>query len=153
MPRSLLSVPHLQQRERADCLAACAAMVLAHLGVEIVYSRLLKLLRVGPYGAPGRNLLHLADLGVCVTYGPSSFAELTGRLEEGLPSIVLVRTSELPYWSYATDHAVVVVGFDQKSVYLNDPHFEQSPQCVPTGDFMLAWLEFDYRAAVIKLSL
>lgn len=151
MPKHLLPVPHVQQRESADCLAACATMVLTHVGIEIPYHQLLKVLRIGTYGTPGRNLLHLADLGVQVTYGPSSFAELTERLRDGHPSIALVRTSELPYWTYATNHAVVIVGFDDESVYVNDPHFGEAPQQVSIGDFMLAWLEFDYRAAVIEL--
>jgi uncharacterized protein YvpB len=44
---------------------------------------------------------------------------------------------------------VLVVGFDEHAVYINDPAFEQAPQRVPRADFELAWLEFDYRYAVI----
>jgi uncharacterized protein YvpB len=53
------------------------------------------------------------------------------------------------YWTYATDHAVLVVGYDEQAVYINDPAFEQAPQRVSRADFELAWLEFDYRYAVI----
>lgn len=151
MPKHLLPVPHVQQRESADCLAACAAMVLAYLGIRISYTRLVQMLGIGAYGTPGRNLLRLAALRVRVNYGPSSFTELTEHLKDENPCIALVRTSELPYWSYATDHAVVVIGLDDESLYVNDPHFDKAPQRVSIGDFMLAWLEFDYRAAVIEL--
>ena len=44
MPKHLLPVPHHKQREGADCLAACAAMVLSYLGLSVAYERLLKLL-------------------------------------------------------------------------------------------------------------
>ena len=33
MPKVLLSVPHRSQQSDGDCLAACAAMVLAHQGI------------------------------------------------------------------------------------------------------------------------
>ena len=150
MPKHLLPVPHHKQRERAACLAACAAMVLNYLGLSVAYERLLKLLRVKPYGTSGRNLLHLGELGLQVTYSQASWEQLTQHIRNGRPCIALVRTSELPHWSFATDHAVVVVGFDDETVYVNDPYFDEFPQRVPIGDFMLAWLEFDYRYAVIS---
>jgi hypothetical protein len=43
MPSTLLPVPHHLQRSDGDCLAACAAMVLAYLGVSVDYDRLLRL--------------------------------------------------------------------------------------------------------------
>jgi len=150
VPKHLLPVPHHKQRERADCLATCAAMVLNYLGLSVAYERLLTLLRVKPYGAPGRNLMHLGELGLQVTYSQTSWEQLAQHIRNGQPCIALVRTSELPYWSFATDHAVVVVGFDDEAVYVNDPYFDEFPQRVPIGDFMLAWLEFDYRYAVIS---
>ena len=33
----LLNVPKVQQRQQADCLAACAQMALTHLGEQIDY--------------------------------------------------------------------------------------------------------------------
>jgi ABC-type bacteriocin/lantibiotic exporter with double-glycine peptidase domain len=49
VPKVLLSVPHRSQQRDGDCLAACAAMVLAHLGHAIDYSQLLKMLKIKPY--------------------------------------------------------------------------------------------------------
>lgn len=48
----LLEVPHRQQRYPADCLAACAAMILGYIGILISYQRLLKLLRAKEFGTP-----------------------------------------------------------------------------------------------------
>ena len=41
MPNILLPIPHQRQRTEADCLAACAAMALTHLGISIAYDQLL----------------------------------------------------------------------------------------------------------------
>ena len=149
MPNTLLSIPHHPQHSDGDCLAACAAMVLEHLGVSVDYHRLLRLLDVKPYGTPGSHLKNVSDLGVNVSYALGTLQELLEYLADGKPSIVLVRTGQLPYWDYATDHAVVVVGFDEEAVYVNDPAFERAPQRIPQADFELAWMAFDYRYAVI----
>ncbi|MEZ4732190.1 MAG: hypothetical protein R3E79_34160 [Caldilineaceae bacterium] len=49
------------------------------------------------------------------------------------------------------DHAVVVVGFDEQSIYLHDPEFAESPINVSYGDFDLAWLEHDEMYAVLTV--
>jgi predicted double-glycine peptidase len=67
----------------------------------------------------------------------------------GWPVIVPLRTGELPHWSENIDHAVVVVGMDEHSVYLNDPAFATAPIQVPHGDFDLAWLEREEYYAVL----
>ena len=69
-----------------------------------------------------------------------------------LPPIALVRTTHLPYWKYETAHAVVVVAADAEQVTLNDPAFADAPQTVSRNAFMLAWSDFDYLYAVIRLA-
>ena len=149
MPNILLPIPHQQQRQDADCLAACAAMVLMHLGHKVDYSRLLKLLRVKPFGTSGQNLKYLESLDVQVIYREGSLDELRTYLLDGVPCIALVRTTELSYWTYSTDHALVVVGFDEQVIYVNDPAFVRHPISVPVTQFELAWLDFDYRYGVV----
>ena len=70
-------------------------------------------------------------------------------LQEGHPVIVFVRTGELPYWTYSVDHALLVVGYDENILYVNDPAHPKAPITVPQGDFELAWLERDYFYALI----
>jgi ABC-type bacteriocin/lantibiotic exporter with double-glycine peptidase domain len=130
-------------------MAACAAMVLSFWGREISYNSLLRLLRVQPYGAPAGNIRLLSNLGVGVTYSATNLVGLQSLLDQGYPVIVFVRTGELPYWSYTTDHAIVVVGHDESHVYVNDPDRSSAPIAVPAGDFELAWLERDYAYALI----
>lgn len=145
MPSILLPVRHLRQHNDADCLAACAAMLLDYLDVQIKYNRLLKLLKVKSFGTPGQNLKLLVVLGVQVTYREGAMDELNQHIANGIPCITLVRTSGLSYWSYSTDHAVVVVGFDEQNIYVNDPAFPNYPIPIPVNQFELAWMGFDYR--------
>lgn len=150
MPRHLLPVPHRRQSGGSDCLAVCVAMLLDFIGRPVAYRRLLKLLGITPFGTPARRVVNLAKWGLQVTYARGSLAELEALIEHGQPGIVFVRTEHLPYWSFSTDHAVVVVGFDEQSVYVNDPYFEKAPQAIPRGDFYLAWMVFDHYYATIS---
>ena len=130
MPNTLLPIPHFQQKQNADCLAACAMMVLTHLGFQMEYDTILHLLKVRAFGASGQNLKYLSPLGVTVIYREGSLDELKHHWQNGYPCIVLVRTAELPHWGYATDHAVVVVGMEDQQVFIHDPAFAAAPQSV-----------------------
>jgi ABC-type bacteriocin/lantibiotic exporter with double-glycine peptidase domain len=149
VPKVLLSVPHLLQRSDGDCLAACAAMVLAYLDRVMDYAELLSLLKIKPHGAPAGNIRLLAKLNLNVVYSKTDMAGLEAMLQQGQPVIVFVRTGELPYWEYSTDHALLVVGYDEDQWYVNDPYCSEAPIAVPYRDFELAWLEHDYRYALI----
>jgi ABC-type bacteriocin/lantibiotic exporter with double-glycine peptidase domain len=151
MPSSIiLPVRHLQQRDRGDCLAACAAISLGHLGILVPYERLLKLLRIKqPIGTPAFNIRNLEKLGVRVIYEQGTLKNIHTYLTCNLPCIAFVKTNELPYWDESGDHAVVVVGLDSHYVYLNDPAFADAPIQISHGDFDLAWLERDEFYAVL----
>ncbi len=149
MPKVLLSVPQLLQRSDGDCLAACAAMVLAYLDRAMDYAELLSLLKIRPHGAPAGNIRLLASLNLNVVYSKTDMVGLEAMLQQGHPVIVFVRTGELPYWTYSTDHAILVVGYDESQLYVNDPYCSEAPIAVAHGDFELAWLEHDYRYALI----
>ncbi len=150
MLKRLLPVSHRKQSQKADCLAACAAMVLNYIGRPCSYQRLLDLLSITPIGAPSSNILRLAQLGVSVVHDAGSLEELESQIAQGRPCIVFLDTGELPYWSEATFHAVVVVGMDNDYVYINDPAFDHAPQSVTWGDFDLAWIARGYYYATIS---
>jgi ABC-type bacteriocin/lantibiotic exporter with double-glycine peptidase domain len=82
----LLPVSPLRQQQQADCLAACASMVLAYLGVPIPYSQLLRLLRVDKIGTPFRNLRYLESFQLSVTIATGNMATLREQLRQGHPS-------------------------------------------------------------------
>jgi ABC-type bacteriocin/lantibiotic exporter with double-glycine peptidase domain len=150
MPRHLLPVSHQKQKQRVDCLAACAAMVLNYIGCPYTYRQLLRLLRIRQFGAPAPNIVYLEQLGVAVEYRAGTLDDLKQHITLGRPCIVFLDTAQLPYWSEGTFHAAVVVGIDDMHVYLNDPAFDQSPQRVSPDDFELAWLERGYFYATIS---
>ena len=148
---SWLPVPHREQVQDADCLPACVAMILEYLGRPLAYDDLLHLLDTTPYGTITRNVLRLTRTGFSVIYREGTLAELRALLDHGQPVIALIKTGELPYWSYNTLHAIVLVGYDETHVYANDPHFALSPQVIPIGDFELAWLEMGNRYITLEL--
>ncbi len=148
MPR-LLSVEHHQQVERAGCLAACAQMALQHIGVSQSQAQLNRLLGLTPAGVPSSRIQRLNGLAAKVVYTSGDETALKEAINRGIPPIIFVDTGELPYWKVRLRHAVLVVGYDEAQVYLNDPDQHIAPIAVSWGDLMLAWSEFDYKYALI----
>lgn len=151
MQTILLPIPHHRQREDADCLPACVAMVLAYLGKDISYRHIKTLLKTKSFGTPGHHLLNLSELGLRILYREGSMQELKAHIANGDPCIVLVRTADLSYWNFTTDHALVVAGFNERSVFVNDPAFTHHPIEVSNVKFELAWMAFDYRYGCLQL--
>ena len=124
-------------------------MVLDYLGKSVDYTALLKTLQIKSIGALRQNITRLERYGVSVTYGESDLHSIAQHLQRAHPVIAFVDTAELPYWHYGCNHAVVIVGFGDDIVILNDPAFADATQHVSAGDFELAWLNSDNVCAVI----
>ncbi|MEM7117030.1 MAG: cysteine peptidase family C39 domain-containing protein [Chloroflexota bacterium] len=95
MPKILLPVPHFTQHQQADCLAACAAMVLDYWKRPFAYKSLLKLLNIGPYGAPSSNIVNLTKQVISVAYQEGTIDEIELALAANKPAIAFVYTGEL----------------------------------------------------------
>lgn len=149
MPNVLLSVPHFKQSRDGNCLPACARMVLTFWGDEQTEVALVKQLGTKQYGTPIRNAERLRNQGYEVTVGSLSRATLESHLINGQPVIARVWTAMLDYWEVITSHVVVVVGFDEAVVFVNDPAFSSGPQTVVWDAFLAAWAEYDETAVVI----
>ncbi len=151
---NLLAVSHWKQRRQADCLVACTAMVLDYLQVPVRYERLLQVLRTMPIGTLFRNLHHLESAyGLSVTIDYGSPEQLQAYLDTGLPVIVSLNTQMLSYWDYQEMiHAVVVIGIEGETIYLNDPAFPEAPQVIALAEFNLAWYEEKNLYGVIGLA-
>ena len=149
---SLLDVPHIQQKRDGECLAACAAMVLQYYGQPRRYWRLRNILKIRRnVGTPFSSIKNLERIGISVAvqqYG--TIEALYQATTLGWPVIASVQTGQLGYWDSDVRHAVVVVGLDPNSVYINDPQLETGPRQVAIGDFDLAWLEHDERYAILE---
>ena len=145
-----LPISHQPQRQQADCLVACAAMLLDYWQQPVVYDDLLNLLQIGPAGAPFRNLRYLETVDVSVLIEQGNLDTLRSLLAQELPPIVFVSTQELSYWTEATQHAVVIAGMDDAQVRLYDPAFSNAPQIISVDEFALSWLEMDDFYALIQ---
>lgn len=154
-----LDVPHWQQRQHGECLVACVAMVLTHLGQRVQYDRLRIQLHTSTAGTFFSNLDRLRSLRFAVKREQGSLDILRRHLATGHPLIVPVDTEFLPHWLVRADiseaeritqHAVVVVGVDAQHVYVNDPDFVEAPQRVEIGWFDDAWRNHAYWYAQIR---
>ena len=67
-------------------------MVLDYLDQPTSYNQLLSLLRIGPIGAPRRNILQLTRLGIDVAYREATLPLVVEFLQAGLPVIAFVDT-------------------------------------------------------------
>lgn len=150
MPDVLLPVPHFEQSDYGYCLPACARMVLAHQNRQMSERELAEILGTQSFGTPISHINRLATLSCQITYRSFSEAELRSYLRQGIPVITRVWTGMLTYWTEASFHVLVVVGFDDEKVYLNDPAFADAPQVALWDSFLAAWAEYDEAAVVIQ---
>jgi ABC-type bacteriocin/lantibiotic exporter with double-glycine peptidase domain len=151
MPNNSLPVLHRSQRDNADCLAACASMVLTFLGLTVSYERLLTTLGITRFGAPHSRIQRLQDLfpALHIAHQQGDLPDLFRAVDAGNPPIVYVRTGELPYWTEDTFHAIVLIGYDETHCTLLDPAMASQPQRITQGDLILAWLDLDNYYTVI----
>lgn len=150
MPTISLNVSHVLQTADSDCLVACAQMMLDYVGVQKSYDVLTQILGTRWFGTPARNLKNLEGEGVSVTLTELDVDEVQTHLQNGRPVIAFVHTADFPHWAEATNHAVVVSGFDDDTIYLHDPFFTNAPQKVTKDQFALAQLPFDHLCALIQ---
>ena len=147
---------HRQQRYEADCLVACADMVLNHLGLTLNYARLAKIQRAGAEFTPFSHLRYLEQLGLSVLLEMQGEVSLFETyIAVGLPIIVGVKTLNWLHWGeITTEHAVVVVGIDQAHdlIYLHDPFFTDAPIEMELLRFETGWEEKERWYAVIGLA-
>jgi ABC-type bacteriocin/lantibiotic exporter with double-glycine peptidase domain len=125
-------------------------MVLAHYGRPFTEAEVRQHLGTGPHGTRARDISQVESLGFDVQIETADLGQLAGALHSGVPPIVCLETTFLPYWKTSCDHVAVVVGFDPTAVFLNDPYFDSAPQQTTLGDFERAWASNDHLAAFIR---
>ncbi len=149
MPGVLLPVPHFDQSRDGACLPACARMVLAFWGEKKSETAVARQLQSKRFGTPIGNAVKLEAWHYHVEVGKLNRTDLENHLTNGQPIIARVWTPMLDYWKVETSHVVVVAGFDEGFVYLNDPAFAVAPQTVLWDAFLAAWAEYDETAVRI----
>lgn len=123
---------------------------MAYAGDARTEESLIDLFGIDPaFGAPASRLLRLSRWGYQVDYDSFSLPLLHASLVRGIPPIVLIKTGFLTYWTENVAHACVLVGLEETKAFLNDPWLSKGPQEVSLVEFMAAWTEMDYLAAMI----
>lgn len=155
MPNILIKKKHFKQENKASCVPTAARIVLNYLGVEIdseVYLR--KILKTRITGTNIFNLGYLKDekqWNVDVRSELGTLAELERFLKNNkAPVIVLVDTLFLDYWDISTAHVLVVVGYDEDNMIVNDPYFENQEIKIPKTSFIQAWSAFQNLMVIIN---
>jgi ABC-type bacteriocin/lantibiotic exporter with double-glycine peptidase domain len=129
-------------------------MVLAYLGIQRTYEWLSRTLETTAIGTPFFHVEKLsAALGIQVELGNNTtLATFEPFLESGLPVLVAVDSDDAQYWPHYANHVVVIVGFNDDEVYVNNPAVGDAPQTIEMNTFLWAWSRRDYEYAVIRLT-
>lgn len=146
----VLPVKHFTQESEAGCLAACSQMILRTLNIKKSQYQLNRLYQTTPFGVPFSRVTRLEKFGVTIslnTFGDE--VALYRMIDQHIAPIVFLRTQPLPYWQADTQHAVVVIGYDDDHFLVNDPAFLQAPQSVTIEALLLAWDYMDYAYSTI----
>ncbi len=151
MPADFIKVPHYPQSNSGACLPACVRMVLAQLDQEFSEGQLAEVMDSYEFGTPASHVTRLARLGYSVIYDSLSFENLAAALQEGHFPIAFVRADFLPWSDFTGFHAVVVVGIEGETVYLHDPAQNEGSTPIEVDGFLMAWEEFDTKAAIISV--
>ncbi len=144
-----LPINHFPQEAETGCLAACTQMVLSYLGIKRSQTELNRLFELRQGGVPLSRLQRIEAYGVQVVIREGDKTHLYQAIDNGIATLVFVRTSELPYWHTDARHVILVVGYDGTNLFVNDPAFPDAPKSVHVDELMLAWSEFDYLYATI----
>lgn len=149
----MIQVPHFRQEKAKTCVPASVRMVLDYLGIKRTEDEVAKALGTTPLGTNVMNIELLPkELGLEVWTGDMSLGGLKDFIDKGIPVIVVVETPSLPYCdpNQRRRHTLVVVGYDDESVYVNDALLSDVPTPIPWHNFLTAWADLGNFAAVIQ---
>jgi len=148
----MISLPHFLQEQDKTCVPASVRMVLAYLGIDRSELEISAALASQKDGTSVMNIELLSEInwGVVVRTAEVSPYKLKSYLDQGIPVIVAVWTSSLPYWTRDLPHALVIIGYDETNVYLHDAKFPEAPKTVPWNSFLTVWEDFGRFSAIIQ---
>ena len=141
----LLQVPDVRQSTNYSCGVACFQAVMRYWGGEdLREDQLIEFLNTTYEGADPEDLMQGAEKkGFRVEIRENlTLDDLKKSIEEGIPVIVGAQAWKEENQSWETDdsgHYMVVIGVDNKNVYLEDPSILGSRGYIPRDEFIKRW--------------
>jgi len=152
MPSVYIDKPHHKQETDFSCVPACLKMLLEFFNIKVSESDLRLRLKTKPFGTHIINILSLGEsYGIQAKIEFWSLEELKAYLNNyKVPCIALVWTEHFAHWKQNCLHSVVVIGYNDESVIINDPNFEEKDYYIPFNDFISAWQVNDGLVVILR---
>ena len=140
----MIRVPHLRQKPGSkSCLVISVKMVLDGYGVYHTEEEIGTVIEYDPVlGASIMNIDLLDEAwGIVTESGEIDLERVKQEIDGSTPVIVVVEAHYLPYReaSIRANHTLVVVGYDDDNIYVNDALLPSAPTAIPIADFLKAW--------------
>ena len=149
----LLQVPDVYQSTNYSCGAACFQAVMRYWGGEnLREDQFIKLLNTTPEeGTAPNDIVRVAEKMRFRAEIRENLTldDLKKSIEEGVPVIVSGQAWKDESQSWETDengHYMVVIGVDDKNVYLEDPWILGSRGYIPHDEFIDRWHYYNYES-------
>ena len=148
----LLPFPDTRQSTSFSCGAAAVQSVLYYYGTDWSEGDFIEELETSP--EKGTSVAEITAFfqgqGLKVTSGQMDVAQLRYWVDRFVPVIVLIQAwadGVEPADHYADQwgdgHYVVVIGYDEKNIYFDDPSILDNRGFIPVDEFMLRWHDVD----------
>lgn len=143
----LFGVPDVRQSTNYSCGASALQAVLSYWGGEDLREDvLMKKLNITNEGASPEDIIRVAqDMGFEAEFEENiTLADLEESIKAGIPVIIVGqawRDNETTPWDNDWDdgHYMVVIGLDERNVYLEDPSILGSRGYIPRQEFLQRW--------------
>jgi predicted double-glycine peptidase len=149
-PVILAGVPDIRQAEYYSCGAASMQAVLCYWSLDAFETDLRLYLNTTPvHGTYPWDMVRVAeDLGLEAEWKDNlTIADLEASLRDGVPVIIDGQRFREPNktWeeSWAAGHYMVVIGVDDRSVYLEDPAVLGVRLVMDRDEFMQSWHDYE----------
>ncbi|MDW7680863.1 MAG: cysteine peptidase family C39 domain-containing protein [bacterium] len=142
MPNVYIKKPHYKQEIDSSCVPTCLRMMFEFFGIKVSESELRKKLKTKSFGTHVINIINITDedYGIHTDIEFWSLTELKYYLKTfKRPCMVMLWTEHLTHWDIDCLHSVIVNGFDDNNVIINDPYFNQDEFHIPFEAFLKSW--------------
>jgi predicted double-glycine peptidase len=142
---TLLNIPDVKQPTNSSSGPTSLQAVLAYYGTDTSISQLINMTNSTENGTVPDNIAQAAtELGFNAQVQENlTLQDLQNNLNQGTPIIILCQAWGNNSTSYTNEtedsHYMVVIGMDEKNIYLEDPAILGSRGYIPRQEFLERW--------------